>query len=135
MTTVTRRTKINIRIVEEDTGRYLLLLSLRKGDRRPLNVLAIVNVWSLVSMRAGALILAALVPTIPSTPALIKGLVSSGMRGILGSLRKAKVDQLISPQLWISGALNGKSVHSCSQGREVEAALDLGSGQVPKTRS
>lgn len=51
----------------------LILLSLRKRDRRPLNVLAIVNVWSLVSIRAGALILitiAALGSTLPSTPAL-----------------------------------------------------------------
>lgn len=48
-----------------------------------MNVLAIVNVWSLVSIRAGALILitiAALGSTLPSTEA---GLVSSGKRALL----------------------------------------------------
>lgn len=36
-----------------------------------MNVLAIVNVWSLVSIRAGALILITIVgSTLPSTPAL-----------------------------------------------------------------
>ncbi|GER34617.1 alpha/beta hydrolase domain-containing protein 13 [Striga asiatica] len=83
MTTVTRRTKINIRIVE-------------------------VNVWSLVSMRAGALILAALVPTIPSTPALIKGLVSSATfphlsySGELASWRSMTQCQQPS-EGWLSG--------------------------------
>ena len=43
---------------------------MRKGDRRPLNVLAIVivNVWSLVSIRAGAIILIT-IAALPSTPA------------------------------------------------------------------
>lgn len=50
---------------------YIIKFSIvysRKGDRRSLNVLAIVHVWSLVSIRAGALILIT-IAALGSTPA------------------------------------------------------------------